>query len=71
MFSACPGTWLLFWPCAWSATLATAPGTLPDLKLMGLFAAGAFVMRGAGCTINDMYDQKLDSQVKIITALLS
>ena len=35
----------------------------PDLKLMSLFAIGAFVMRGAGCTINDMWDKNYDKQV--------
>ena len=36
---------------------------LPDPKLLGLFTVGAFVMRGAGCTINDLWDRDLDSQV--------
>jgi 4-hydroxybenzoate polyprenyltransferase len=43
--------------------LAAGPGNLPDPVLLGLFGAGAFVMRGAGCTINDMWDQDLDQSV--------
>ena len=35
-----------------------------DPKLLGLFATGAFLMRGAGCTINDMWDAKYDQKVK-------
>jgi 4-hydroxybenzoate polyprenyltransferase len=37
---------------------------LPDPKLLGLFTIGAFVMRGAGCTINDLWDRDLDRQVE-------
>mgnify|MGYP007124601276 CR=1 FL=1 len=44
------GTWLLLWPCWWSLALA-APGW-PDARLLALFAIGALVMRGAGCTFN-------------------
>lgn len=54
---------LLMWPCWWSAGLAAAPGTLPPLPLLGTFAVGAFVMRGAGCTINDMLDRDIDGLV--------
>jgi len=58
------GTWLLFWPCGWSLCLATPGGQLPDPKLLLTFALGALVMRGAGCTINDMWDRKIDSLVQ-------
>lgn len=58
------GTWLLMWPGAWSIGLATQAGCLPDLKLLALFGAGAFLMRGAGCTINDMWDRNVDSKVE-------
>jgi len=58
------GTWLLFWPCGWSLGLATSAGSLPDPYLFSLFATGAFIMRGAGCTINDMWDRNLDSAVE-------
>ncbi|KAJ7068137.1 4-hydroxybenzoate polyprenyl transferase [Mycena amicta] len=60
------GTLLLFYPCAWSITMASyalhAPFTTP-LTYLGLFGAGALVMRGAGCTINDMWDKNLDKAV--------
>lgn len=60
------GTWLLYWPCAWSLTLAATEAQLPPSVLgwnLGLFGVGALVMRGAGCTINDMWDRKIDNQV--------
>ena len=55
------GTFLLLWPCAWSTALAATP---PDMTLLGVFAAGAFFMRGAGCTINDLWDQDIDARVR-------
>lgn len=55
------GTWLLLFPCGWGLAMASAGW--PDLGLLLLFAMGAVVMRGAGCTINDMYDRNLDAQV--------
>lgn len=57
------GTWLLAWPCFWSIALAAPPGALPDPVLLAWFGAGAIVMRGAGCTVNDMWDQDIDSKV--------
>jgi hypothetical protein len=57
------GTWLLAWPCFWSIALAADPGAFPDPALMAWFAAGAIMMRGAGCTVNDMWDQDIDSKV--------
>ena len=58
------GTMLLLWPCCWSTALAAPSGTLPDVMLMGTFALGALVMRGAGCTINDLWDQDYDKHVE-------
>jgi 4-hydroxybenzoate polyprenyltransferase len=55
------GTWLLLLPCWWSVALAT--GGWPDFTLMAQFAIGAFVMRGAGCTINDIVDRNFDAKV--------
>jgi 4-hydroxybenzoate polyprenyltransferase len=55
------GTWLLLLPCWWSIALAT-PGT-PDLFTVALFAVGAIIMRGAGCTLNDIVDRNFDRQV--------
>jgi 4-hydroxybenzoate polyprenyltransferase len=57
------GTWLLLFPGWWSLALAAAPGQLPDGYVMVLFAIGALVMRGAGCTINDIVDRDIDQQV--------
>lgn len=57
------GSWLLFWPCGWSIALSAVPGCLPDLKMLMLFGLGAFIMRGAGCTINDMWDKDIDKKV--------
>lgn len=61
------GFWLLFWPCVWG--MAFAPGfaglgAAGQLRLIGLFLIGAVAMRGAGCTINDLLDRKLDAQVE-------
>jgi 4-hydroxybenzoate polyprenyltransferase len=55
------GTWLLLFPCWWSIALA-APHW-PDPALLALFALGAIVMRGAGCTYNDIVDRDIDAQV--------
>jgi len=55
------GIWLLYWPCAWSITLAS--GGLDIIKL-GLFFLGAVLMRGAGCIINDIVDRDIDKQVE-------
>src|SRR3954469_13094747 len=53
------GTWLLLFPCWWGLALAGSR----DLFLYVLFAVGAVVMRGAGCTINDIIDRDLDGRV--------
>lgn len=58
------GTWLLAWPCMWSIALATPAGHLPDFKLVALFGAGAILLRGAGCTVNDLLDQDIDCKVE-------
>ncbi|MFY8095373.1 MAG: 4-hydroxybenzoate octaprenyltransferase [Niveispirillum sp.] len=58
------GTWLLLLPCWWSIALAAPAGGWPDLWLMGLFGVGAVVLRGAGCTLNDILDRKLDARVE-------
>jgi 4-hydroxybenzoate polyprenyltransferase len=55
------GTWLLLFPGWWGIALA-AHGW-PDLRLMALFAVGAIVMRGAGCTLNDIADRDYDGRV--------
>ncbi|XP_010266703.1 PREDICTED: 4-hydroxybenzoate polyprenyltransferase, mitochondrial isoform X2 [Nelumbo nucifera] len=58
------GTWLLAWPCMWSITLAASPGSLPDIKMLSLFGCGALLLRGAGCTVNDLLDHDIDSKVE-------
>lgn len=57
------GTWLLLFPGWWAIVLATPPDQELDWKLLALFAIGALVMRGAGCTINDIVDRDFDAQV--------
>ncbi|KAM7155746.1 4-hydroxybenzoate polyprenyltransferase, mitochondrial isoform 2-T2 [Molossus nigricans] len=57
------GTWLLYLPCTWSIGLAAEPGCFPDWYMLSLFGTGAVLMRGAGCTINDMWDQDYDKKV--------
>uniref|UniRef100_A0A8C8RHH2 4-hydroxybenzoate polyprenyltransferase, mitochondrial n=1 Tax=Pelusios castaneus TaxID=367368 RepID=A0A8C8RHH2_9SAUR len=57
------GTWLLYLPCTWSIGLAAEPGCFPDWYMLALFGTGAILMRGAGCTINDMWDQDYDKKV--------
>ncbi|XP_046624236.1 4-hydroxybenzoate polyprenyltransferase, mitochondrial isoform X2 [Neodiprion virginianus] len=57
------GSWLLFWPCGWSIALSALPGMIPDPQMLALFGLGAFIMRGAGCTINDMWDRDIDRKV--------
>ena len=60
------GSWLLLMPCWWSAALASAMAhDVRGLPLMiVLFFIGAFVMRGAGCTWNDITDRDLDDKVE-------
>lgn len=57
------GTWLLAWPCMWSITMAAPPGHFPDFKMMALFGCGALLLRGAGCTVNDLLDRDIDNMV--------
>jgi 4-hydroxybenzoate polyprenyltransferase len=56
------GWWLLLLPGWWAIALA-AGGGMPDLRLMALFFAGAIIMRGAGCTLNDLADREFDAKV--------
>ncbi len=57
------GAFLLMWPCFWGLSY---DGTFDFnfVKYSLLFFAGAIVMRGAGCTFNDIVDSKIDAKVK-------
>lgn len=59
------GVWLLFWPCAMSLGLAAVarPPNGFNIYALILFFVGALVMRGAGCTFNDIVDKDIDEQV--------
>ena len=58
------GTWLLLFPCWWSIAFASPqPHSRESLILFALFGVGALVMRGAGCTYNDICDRDFDAQV--------
>ncbi|KAA3677561.1 4-hydroxybenzoate polyprenyltransferase [Paragonimus westermani] len=57
------GSWLLYLPCTWSIALAAPPGHLPSLEMLALFGVGAALMRGAGCTVNDLLDREFDKRV--------
>ena len=59
------GSWLLLMPCWWSVGLAGMHNDrLPSLWHIVLFFIGAFAMRGAGCTWNDLVDRDLDGRVE-------
>lgn len=58
------GIWLLLFPCLWSIALADSTRKLgTKMWLAALFALGAIIMRGAGCTYNDIVDRDFDSKV--------
>jgi 4-hydroxybenzoate polyprenyltransferase len=63
------GSWLLLLPCWWSVGLAAVHAGIQvdaraDLWHVLLFFIGAFAMRGAGCTWNDIVDRDLDARVE-------
>ena len=64
-----PAGWVyLFFPCAFSTLLAAPMASpIPSLVSVGsttaLFLSGAVIMRGAGCTVNDLWDRNFDPQV--------
>jgi 4-hydroxybenzoate polyprenyltransferase len=59
------GSWLLLMPCWWSVGLAGMhEGRFPGLWSIVLFFIGAFAMRGAGCTWNDLVDRDIDGRVE-------
>ncbi|HEU0059964.1 MAG TPA: 4-hydroxybenzoate octaprenyltransferase [Hyphomicrobiaceae bacterium] len=59
------GAWLLLFPCWWGQLLAEASlgHAAADASYLLLFLIGAFVMRGAGCTYNDIVDRDYDARV--------
>ena len=62
------GTWLLFWPSVFGLALGAIADDRPfsdlhDVWLVVIFGIGAIVMRGAGCTYNDIVDRDIDARV--------
>jgi 4-hydroxybenzoate polyprenyltransferase len=59
------GGWLLMFPCWWGQLLAerATGAAVPSLWFLALFLIGSFVMRGAGCTYNDVVDRDFDARV--------
>ena len=55
------GTLLLLWPTLWALWLAC--DGMPPLNVLLIFVAGTFLMRSAGCVINDLADRKIDGHV--------
>lgn len=55
------GTLLLLWPTLWALWLAS--GGTPNLYILVIFVAGTFLMRSAGCAINDYADRDFDRHV--------
>ncbi len=62
------GTWLLFWPGMFGLALGAVHrgflATAQDWKFLAIFAIGSIVMRGAGCTYNDIVDRDIDAKVE-------
>jgi len=55
------GTLLLLWPTLWGLWIAA--GGVPDLTVLLVFVAGTFLMRSAGCAVNDYADRNIDKHV--------
>ncbi len=56
------GIWLLLWPCLWALWISAAGH--PDERVFVIFLLGTFVMRAAGCVINDFADREFDPLVR-------
>ncbi|MGP9663648.1 4-hydroxybenzoate octaprenyltransferase [Halomonas sp. AOP22-C1-8] len=56
------GTWLLMWPTLWALWVAT--NGVPGRNVLLIFVAGVYVMRAAGCVVNDYADRHVDGHVK-------
>jgi 4-hydroxybenzoate polyprenyltransferase len=59
------GNYLLLWPTLWALWFAAISqgAVIPALPVLAVFVAGVFLMRAAGCVINDFADRKIDGQV--------
>ena len=63
------GIYLLAYPSLWSILLSSSTATIPPstekiATMTALFSTGAVLLRGAGCTINDILDRKVDAKVE-------
>ena len=63
------GIYLLAYPSLWSILLSSSTATIPPstekiATMTALFSTGAVLLRGAGCTINDIWDRKVDAKVE-------
>ena len=56
------GTWLLMWPTLWALWVASEG--VPGRDVLLIFIAGVYVMRAAGCVVNDYADRHFDGHVK-------
>lgn len=56
------GTYLLLWPTLWALWIASEG--VPNLKILIIFVLGVFLMRSAGCAINDYADRDFDADVE-------
>ncbi len=56
------GTYLLLWPTYWALWIAS--DGWPNIHLLMVFSLGVFIMRSAGCVINDFADRKIDGKVE-------
>jgi len=56
------GTYLLLWPTYWALWIAS--DGWPNMQLLLVFSLGVFIMRSAGCVINDYADRKIDGKVE-------
>jgi 4-hydroxybenzoate polyprenyltransferase len=56
------GIWLLLWPVLWALWISGAGH--PDERLFVIFVLGTFVMRSAGCVMNDFADREFDPHVR-------
>jgi 4-hydroxybenzoate polyprenyltransferase len=56
------GTLLLLWPTLWALWLASSG--MPDLNILFIFVVGTFLMRSAGCAMNDFADRDFDRHVQ-------